>query len=260
MKRSSRSGTLPETASAVALLAGLFVVLSVVSPGFGAGVAAGHTAVPGAVHAPAASGSIVASATSSANPLVVGDSVQMPVTVTGYPGAGASCGAETLAWTMVNSVSHGPTSTVNSVSFAAGASPNGTYPYTWTAQTGNWNFTASLTSAGCSTASSGPFSLIVGSSPVGGNIGGIPGWIYTMLQVTWGAVKTALYQGIAAPISSITEAIGQDIANLEAPWGGFLASWGIWGPLALVMGFGTTAVAAYAMLGMFGGVRDALGD
>ncbi len=245
----------PRTSSAV-LLFGLAVAFSVMAPlSAGTGAASGSTTEPAAIHIPTASAVLVGSAQSNANPLVAGDSVALGVIVSGYPGP--SCGAETLAWVLSSGTA---VQTVNSLSFSSGASPNGTYNYAWTAQTGNWNFTVSMTSPGCSTASSGPFNLIVEGSPGAGIIGGIPGWIYAILQVTWSGVQTAVYQGIAQPINSVILAIGNDVAWLETPWGNYLASWGLFGPVAVVLGFGTTAAACYGILDLVGAAKAALGD
>ncbi|MFZ0700085.1 MAG: hypothetical protein WAN74_07870 [Thermoplasmata archaeon] len=214
-------------------------------------------AIPGqtdSVRASTASAVVVGSATSNANPLVAGDTVVLGVTVSGYPGA--SCGAETLFWTLTGQT----VQTVNSQGFASGVSPNGTYSYAWTAQAGNWNYTISMISASCSAASSGPFDLIVEGTSGGGGISGIPGWIYSFLQVTWGGVQTAVDQGITQPISAVITAIGSSIAGLEAPWGNYLASWGVLGPAAVVIGFGATAASCFGILGFVGIAKVSMGD
>ena len=242
------------TPSAV-LLFGLIAFLAMAPLSAGGAAASGPAAEAAATHAPTASAVLVGSAQSNANPLVAGDSVALGVIVSGYPGS--SCGTETLAWVLSSGAA---VQTVNSLSFGSGASPNGTYSYSWTAQTGNWNYTVSMTSPSCSTASSGPFNLIVEGSPGAGIIGGIPGWIYGFAQVTWSALQTAVHKGIEQPIDTVITTIGTDIASLESPWGSYLASWGLFGPLALVVGFGGTALACYVILGLTGIAKAALGD
>ena len=183
-----------------------------------------------------------------------GDTVNLGITVSGWPGG--SCGAETLAWVL-----SGPSiQTVNSQTFASGISPNGTYSYSWTAQAGNWNYTAAMTSPGCTAASVSGGTLSVGSSSGGITLNSIPGWIYDILKVTWDALTNAVDQGIAQPIATVIESIGTGFAILESPWGNYLGSWGIFGPLAVVLGFGMTAATCYAILAYVGIVRAVLGD
>ena len=188
-----------------------------------------------------------------------GDMVDLSVSVANWQGA-VACGTSTLVWTLA-SQSGGQYSILNAQSFGTDAVANGTWNYGWTATSGSWTFVAVMNSTGgCAGAQSSPVSLTVASGSGGGLLSNLPSWLQQLLTTTYDAVRSFLDTAIAAPIASVLVTVGQSIAILEAPWSSTLASFGIWGPVVLVFGFGGTAIACYAILEGAGAVRAAMGD
>ena len=205
-------------------------------------------AAPGAVTYTQAAASILA--TVSPSSVFLGGSVQLTLSVSDY---NTSCGDGSLNWQLANGASF-----LNP--YSAAVTGNGTFTYVWASQapTGTWNFTGALSSSGCAVVTSNAASVFVMSQPGGGI--GLPSWLYQFLKDTYDAVQTALYQGIAYPISSVLGATATAFASLVAPWGSALSSLGVFGPVGLVVALLATAMAVYAILAMTGSAKAMLGD
>ena len=197
---------------------------------------------------PGAAASILA--TVSPSSVFLGGSVQLTLSVSDY---NTSCGDGALNWQLANGASF-----LNP--YSAAVTGNGTFTYVWASQapTGTWNFTGALSSSGCAVVTSNAASVFVMSQPGGGI--GLPSWLYQFLKDTYDAIQTALYQGIAYPISSVLGATATAFASLVAPWGSALSSLGVFGPVGLVVALLATAMAVYAILAMTGSAKAMLGD
>ena len=198
---------------------------------------------------PGAAASIVASAAPTS--VTVGQSVELTLTVSDYNSS--SCGAGTLNWQLVNGASFANP-------YSVSVSGNSTLiSYFWDAEppTGTWIFTGALSSQ-CALVTSNNVTIDVHAPSAGGGIW-VPSWFYEALVLTYNAVKTALYQGIAHPISSVLEAVGAAFASLVAPWGSALSSLGIFGPIVLVVALLAMAMAVYAILAGVGLAKMVLG-
>src|SRR5487761_372384 len=233
-------------AAAVVLLAALSLAFTAV----GAVSAEPARAAPPLVIPTVSAG--VLSASASPTSTSSGSSVVPTLIFSDYLGA-AACGGGTLDWQMAG--------TSNSIVYDTGVGNNGTFPYSWTAQSGEWTFSGEFIpndgGTNCTTATSNPVVVTV----TGGSGGlSLTGWLYQFASITYHAIISALDDGIAAPIASIMVTIGSAFAMLEAPWGSALAALGPMGPAALVFGLLATAAACYGILGLAGVARDALGD
>ena len=209
-----------------------------------------------ATHHELPSASSVGSLTASApSPVEVGQSIGLHATISGFPGY-AACGIPTVTYILTNFL--GVPSLVGQSQITS-PQPNGTWVVAWTAEYGTWEYNATLTSPSCAPATAGPVTITVSNGTSVPGPFGIPGWLYTIFQTTYDDLATLVNQGLATPIANIAVAIGSDIADLEAPWGAALASQGILGPTALVLGLLSTVTVCYAILASVGAVKSALG-